>query len=64
MSPEGPAGGTADPHDLRLGPGGELPVAWRCRPRRNREKKQKPLHWMLLTTEGQADLDTACSVPR
>ncbi|MCY4137620.1 MAG: transposase [Rhodobacteraceae bacterium] len=25
-------------------------------------KKNQPLHWMLLTTEGQADLDTACTV--
>ena len=28
------------------------------------KKKRKPLHWMLLTTEGRADLDTACDVLR
>ncbi len=26
------------------------------------KKKKQPLHWMLLTTEGEADLDTACTV--
>ena len=31
---------------------------------KKRKKKQQPLHWMLLTTEGQADLDTACTVLR
>ena len=32
-------------------------------PRRPAKKKKnsQPLHWMLLTTEGQADLDTACT---
>ena len=37
------------------------------RPERSTSKKRKqnlPLHWMLLTTEGQADLDTACTVLR
>ena len=37
------------------------------RPARSTSQKRKqnqPLHWMLLTTEGQADLDTACTVLR
>ena len=37
------------------------------RPARSTPKKRKqhqPLHWMLLTTEGQAGLDTACTVLR
>ncbi len=28
------------------------------------KKKSQPLHWMLLTTEGKGDLDTACTVLR
>ena len=31
---------------------------------KQRKQKNKPLHWMLLTTEGQADLDTARTVLR
>ena len=37
------------------------------RPARSTSKKRnqnQPLHWMLLTTEGQSDLDTACTVLR
>ena len=29
-----------------------------------KKKKNEPLHWMLLSTEGDADLDTACTVLR
>ncbi len=29
---------------------------------KRRRQKNSPLHWMLLTTEGQADLDTARAV--
>ena len=33
-------------------------------PASKQRKQNKPLHWMLLTTEGQADLDTARTVLR
>ena len=33
-------------------------------PASKKRKQNQPLHWMLLTTEGQGDLDTACTVLR
>ncbi len=33
-------------------------------PASKKRKQNRPLHWMLLTTEGQADLDTARTVLR
>ena len=63
LPPKGPGEGTTGAHDRRLGPGrgpapspGAIDIA--------ETEKNQPLHWMLLTTEGQADLDTALTVLR
>ena len=43
----------------------ETPPRRRLLPgKKKKKKKNEPLHWMLLSTEGRADLDTACTVLR